>query len=114
MIWPKDYRVRKRITFQEIQRQGSRKRASCFLALYLHGSESKSRIGITVSKKVGNAVVRNKVKRWIREGLRREYPRLTGIWDVVIIAYPSAAHAGAARLQADIRNVFLFLSRKSQ
>ena len=114
MSWPKDYRVRKRITFQEVQRRGSRKRASCFLALYIHGSGTKSRIGITVSKKVGNAVIRNKVKRWIREGLRREYPQLSGIWDVVIIAYPSAAHACAAQLQTDIRNVFLFLSRKSQ
>ena len=114
MIWPKDYRIRKRITFQEIQKQGSRKRASCFLAIYLRGRGIKSRIGITVSKKVGNAVVRNKVKRWIREGLRKEYSHLEGLWDIVIIAYPSSARSHAMQIQTDIRNVFLFLSRKSQ
>ena len=114
MIWPKDYRIRKRSTFQKVQKQGSKKRASCFLVLYMSSDRYNSRVGITVSKKVGNAVVRNKVKRWIREGLRKEYSFLVGSWDVVIIAHPNVVRFSSVRIQSEIRRIFLFLSRKSQ
>lgn len=65
-----------------------------------------SRFGLTVSRKVGNAVVRNRVKRWLREAVRRERSTLPGRWDVVLIAHPSAATAGAALLQAQVRAAF--------
>jgi len=44
------------------------------------------RLGLTVSRKVGNAVVRNRVKRRIREWFRRERDCFGGAWDVVVIA----------------------------
>lgn len=129
MKWTKNHRLRKRWQFQKVQQRGSRKRVSCFLVLYLPSSENKSRsesstsdhdlisqsrIGITVSKKVGNAVVRNQVKRWFREAARREYSLLKGVWDIVIIAYPQSKTVGLAPLQEELRKVFLFLSQKSQ
>jgi ribonuclease P protein component len=86
----------------------------CFLVLYLPSSEKQSRIGITVSKKVGNAVVRNRVKRWIREASRMEYSILKGFWDIVVIAYPQSKTSSLVQLKLDIRSVFLFLSKKSQ
>jgi len=52
------------------------------------------RIGITVSRKVGGAVVRNRVKRWIRECYRRRQPEFPGHVDVVVVARPTAADAG--------------------
>jgi len=114
MIWPRYYRIRKRATFQYIQREGFRKRSTYFLILYLKGSSSNSRIGITVSKKVGNSVVRNRIKRWLREGLRKEYSNLKGIWDIVIIAYPRSVKASSKLVQKEIGNAFSFLSKKSQ
>ena len=74
----------------------------------------QSRIGITVSKKVGNAVVRNQVKRWLREAARREYHLLQQAWDVVIIASHRSKTAGLVTLQKELRTVFLFLSKNSQ
>ena len=112
--WTKSHRIQKRWQFQQVQQRGSKQRASCFLALYLPGSTSQSRIGITVSKKVGNAVMRNQVKRWIRESSRIEYATLKGIWDVVIIAYPTAAQSDFMQLKTSIRSLFIFLSKKSQ
>lgn len=130
MKWTKNHRLRKRWQFQQVQQRGSKKRVSCFLVLYLPSEKNKSRnqsiahhcsqkvvqsrIGITVSKKVGNAVVRNQVKRWIREAARREYSHLNQAWDIVIIAFPRSKKAGFFTLQKELRTVFLFLSEKSQ
>ena len=65
------------------------------------GSEEGSRFGITVSRKVGNAVTRNRVKRWLREAIRHERDGLDG-GDVVFIAHPQAATAGEQD-QSDVR-----------
>lgn len=51
----------------------------------------RARLGFTVSRKVGGAVVRNRVRRWLRESCRRWQGVLGPRSDVVIIARPSAA-----------------------
>src|SRR3954452_2517335 len=51
------------------------------------------RLGVTVSKKVGNAVLRNRVKRWIRDCYRRRRPEFPAGLDLVVVARPPAAKA---------------------
>jgi len=60
-----------------------------------------SRFGLAVSRKVGNAVVRNRVKRWLRESIRRQSRGIIG-YDVVFIARPIAAAAGYHVLYAEV------------
>ncbi len=77
------------------------------------GGAACARFGLTVSRRVGNAVVRNRVKRWLREAFRRvraEFPLV----DVVCVARPSAATAGWVGLATDVDAVFGWLVRLPQ
>ncbi|MFY9264297.1 MAG: ribonuclease P protein component [Solirubrobacterales bacterium] len=79
--------------FQRVYRQG-RSRANRHLVLYsfarAEGGEPCSRLGVSVGRKVGNAVVRNRVKRTIREAIAELEPRLQDGLDYVVLARPDA------------------------
>jgi ribonuclease P protein component len=61
-----------------------------------------ARVGITVSSRVGGAVVRNGVKRKLREAVRHEIRGLPAV-DLVLTARASAATAGVAQFRAFLR-----------
>ena len=87
---PRAARVRLRSDYLAIQNRGRRVGGANLLVFALAGS---GRMGITVSRKVGGAVVRNRVKRWIRECYRRGRSAFPGTVDFVVVARPSAAAA---------------------
>ena len=85
-------RVRQRRDFVRIQKHGIRVRTPAFTIAALPGrSTTRARLGCAVSRRVGNAVVRNRVRRLIKETFRRIAHRLGPI-DFVVIAKPSAAN----------------------
>lgn len=88
----KEMRLRRRAEFLSVQSEGKKLHGRHVLALARKRSdpESVGRLGITVTKKVGNAVVRNRIKRLVREWMRLHGWVPPG-WDVVVVAKDSAA-----------------------
>jgi len=93
---PRRGRVRKRVDYLAIQGEGRRLAGMHYLlfARPRPDGQPEARFGVTVSRKVGGAVVRNKVKRWVRESCRRMRDDLPAGVDLVFVARPSAAGAG--------------------
>lgn len=61
--------------------------ANGFLVLYARKNNSDTnRVGVTVSKKLGHAVVRNRVRRRLREVYRLHEERFAPGWDIVVVA----------------------------
>ncbi|MFN7455658.1 MAG: ribonuclease P protein component [Pseudobdellovibrionaceae bacterium] len=60
--------IRKSSDFLRIKNSGKRKTTTGWLSLaYIKNSEGRLRYGYTITKKIGNAVVRNRLKRWCRD-----------------------------------------------
>lgn len=83
---PKKVRLLKRAQFLTLSKQGKRVHTDSFIAIVLNGTAQNNRIGITISKKVGNAVERNRIKRITREYFRHNKENISGPTDLNIIA----------------------------
>ena len=84
--FPKEVRIRKRRDFLRIQNRGRRLWGRQFIAYVRPSQAACSRLGITVSRKVGGAVQRNRIKRWVREAFRTQPGLFSRPIDIVLIA----------------------------
>jgi len=83
--------MRRRAEYVAVQSEGIKLHGRHLLAIARkQPSATSGRVGLTVTKKVGNAVVRNRIKRLLREWLRLHGWAPTG-WDIVLVAKDSAA-----------------------
>jgi ribonuclease P protein component len=87
---PREARLRRRSEFSRIQRRGARVHTGAFTIIVETSDGARPRIGCAISRKVGNAVVRNRVRRLLKEIFRRCAGELPAI-DLVFVAKPEAA-----------------------
>ena len=74
--------------------------ANGYLVLYARPNRSNhTRVGITVSKKLGKAVVRNRVRRRLREAYRLQEDAFCPGWDIVVVARSRCVDAEFSRLK---------------
>lgn len=86
-----DNRLKKRSDFDRVFKKGKRVYAESLMFLYLKQKQLK--IGYSVSKKNGGAVVRNRIKRLLRAVMREYTGQLNGDYYVVIVPKPSAEYS---------------------
>ncbi|EKK20999.1 ribonuclease P protein component [Fructilactobacillus florum] len=102
----KSYRVKKEAEFQQVfeKHQSVANRQFVIYQMEKPG-QVHFRIGISVGKKVGNAVHRNWVKRRIRQTMTELKPKLRPDVDILIIARPQADGMSMAAVRASLRHV---------
>ena len=89
--------------FRQASRRGRRAASRTVVVhLWTPGGDEPSRVGFVVSKAVGNAVVRNRVKRRLRHLVREPLAALPGSAVLVVRALPVAAGAPSSELGADL------------
>ena len=79
--------LRKNWEFQAVYRNGKSKANRCFVMIIKKNDTSSNRVGISVSKKVGNSIVRHRVTRVIREVMRLHWGEIKSGYDIVIVPF---------------------------
>jgi len=71
-------------------------------------------VGFTTPRALGKAIRRNRIRRRVREAVRRRFAALEGGWDVVLNPRAAALQAPFAELEAAVEKLFRELSEKSR
>ena len=99
--------LKKNKDFQSVYRNGKSFANKCLVMYIIPNELNKNRLGISVSKKVGNSVVRHRVTRLIRESYRLHEAVFNSGLDIVIVARANAASVG----YEEIENALLHLGK---
>jgi ribonuclease P protein component len=107
-------RIRKRSDFQTIYRHGRKFSSYHFIVLAKTNSSNITRIGISISKRVGAAVYRNYLKRRIREAFRLNKGLFKGnALDLVVIVRKGSSRLDSQEILHELQTVFKVISSHS-
>lgn len=101
----RQYRLKKRSAFAYVYRKGEKSSAQDLLLLSAQSREGL-KIGLSVSKKVGNAVTRNRVKRLLREAIKPLQDRINTGYMYVIVARPTIVGKSLDDVQKAVYTAF--------
>ena len=87
--------------FERVKRHGKRYRTDCLRINYLPTDREFSRLGLVVSRRHGNAVARNRIKRLMREAFRQVKHDLPAVFDIVLL--PAGEPCGLDEYAATLR-----------
>jgi len=99
-------RILKRSEFLYLSHNGKTVQNDYFVVKYCPARYERSRLGITVSRKVGKAAVRNRIKRFSREYFRLNRHKIKGSWDINLIARLKAAQLSSEQTFLCLTDVF--------
>ena len=97
-------RLKKRYEFRQAQLSGRRIHTPHFLIVVQPNALQNTRLGITVTKKVGTAVQRNRIKRVVREVFRRNRHLFPAAYDLVFIAKRGATDIDYGSLLSELEH----------
>lgn len=110
--FPRSKRLTARREFVDVYDRGRRASTSCFALFAVRNALGHSRIGLTVGRKYGNAVARNRIKRRLREIFRLNRASLAAPLDVVVNVRAPATTAAYRQLETEFLRAFSDLARK--
>ncbi|QHS23833.1 ribonuclease P protein component [Virgibacillus sp. MSP4-1] len=103
----KAYRIKKNKEFQTVFKKGKSFANRQFVLYYYHKPEQQHfRVGLSVGKRLGNAVLRNQVKRYIRQALLELDHEIKQQYDYVIIARYPARELNFFQVKKSVSHVF--------
>ncbi|HEX4546022.1 MAG TPA: ribonuclease P protein component [Candidatus Acidoferrum sp.] len=100
--FPREARLVRRGEFDAVYRAGKRRSSSHFTVFFRANELPQSRLGFSIKKALGAAVVRNRIRRRVREMVRCHRQEIPAGWDIVIHPKSSVAKAPFAALTADL------------
>jgi ribonuclease P protein component len=92
-------RLLRRADFERLSKYGNRIDSDYFVILYTRNGLGKLRLGVTVSKRVGRAVIRNRLKRLVREHFRQHKGLFSDSYDVNVIAKGGTSDLPSRRIR---------------
>src|SRR5579863_2218543 len=104
--FPKTLRLLRRNEFRRVYQEGRRRSAPLCTVFFRSNGLSGSRLGITVPTAVGNAVLRNRVKRRVREVFRLNGRSIAPGWDIVVNPRRELARTPFAMLERELMKLF--------
>lgn len=99
----------KNYEYQRVYGRGKYASSRTLVVYVLANRKGERRVGITASKKVGKAVVRNRIRRLIRENMFKLYSYLPPDLDIVIVARKPDSQAGLDSVGRELRAIFIRL-----
>jgi len=97
--------LRKTREFKRVVECGERKGLRTVTAYMLPTQAEETRVGISISRRIGSSVERNKLKRRIREALRKNASFLPAGMDIVLAARLGPSEASFQEIEGDIRRL---------
>ena len=110
--FPWQYRIVRGSDYRAIYDAGRKLHSESFVLFAKSNTLGHHRLGITVSRKIGSAVVRNRVKRLFRELFRRSAAEIPPSFDLVINAKRGCALAGFVKLREEFLAAMLRIGRQ--
>lgn len=101
----KAYRVKKEKEFSRVYHEGASVANRQFVLYHLPNDQSHFRLGLSVGKKIGNAVTRNYVKRRIRRSFQELADQLPKDRDIIVIARKPSAQMTMAEIKKSLIHV---------
>lgn len=105
-------RLLRHADFERVYQQGRRHFSAHMTVFYLRRQDGKqARVGYTVSRALGGAVDRNRMKRRLREAVRLSWSQMNGPFDIVINPKKSLLHAEFEELKKEVARAWDVLGR---